>query len=108
MEPLLDRRDPASDPHAFTPRDYVPRRSRWPGLIGAAAIVVAVLGVTMWAQHDDARKAEAPLDKGARVTAPVQPGSDFPTAAPSTQEGNAGIAASDESKVATQPPPARQ
>lgn len=95
MEPLHDPNDRVSHN-----RTYTPKRSRWPGLLGAAAVVAAVLGVTMWAQHDDARKADAPPDKGAGVTAPAQPGTD-PGGSPAPTAG-------DPSKVATQPPPARQ
>ena len=104
MEPLHNPNDRA--PHTST---YNPKRSRWPGLIGAGAIVVAVLGVTMWAQHDDARKSAAPLDKGASVTAPAQPGTDNTGSANTSATGRSpGAAPSDESKVATQPPPSRQ
>ena len=109
MEPLHNPNDRA--PHANT---YTPNRSRWPGLLGAAAIVAAVLGVTMWAQHDDARKADAPLDKKASVTAPAQPstGNTASTGADTNANrataGNSDAAPSGESQVATQPPPARQ
>ena len=58
MEPLHNPNE-----HASRPSTYALRRSRWPGLLGAAAIVAAVIGVTMWAQNDDARKADAPLDR---------------------------------------------
>ena len=97
MEPLHNPSNRA--PHANI---YAPRRSRWPGLLGAAAIVAAVLGVTMWAQHDDARKAGAPLDKGASATIPTQPGIDNADANASSTPP------SDGSTVATQPSPQRQ
>jgi hypothetical protein len=88
--------EPLHNPNERAPRpsDYRPKRSRWPGLLGATAIVAAVMGVAMWAQHDDARK--APQDKGASVTVPAQPatGTNPPP--------------SDDSQVATQPAPARQ
>ncbi|HSW21545.1 MAG TPA: hypothetical protein VLJ62_02160 [Burkholderiaceae bacterium] len=108
MEPLRNPNERA--PHINT---YTPNRSRWPGLLGAAAIVAAVLGVTMWAQHDDARKIDAPLDKRANATAPAQPGADSTRSRSSVSNdsaagGNAGSASNDASKVATQPPPARQ
>jgi hypothetical protein len=99
MEPLHNPNDRAH--HTNT---YTPNRSRWPGLIGPAAIVAAVLGVTMWAQHDDARKTDALLDKKANVTAPAQPSADNTGAAGS----NTHAAPNTESQVATQPPPARQ
>jgi hypothetical protein len=92
MEPLHDLNDRASRPST-----YMPKRSRWPGLLGAAAIMAAVMGVAMWAQHDDARKAEAQLDKGASVAVPAQPGSETAQPAPSQ-----------DSQVATQPAPARR
>jgi hypothetical protein len=106
MEPLHNPNERA--PHINT---YTPNRSRWPGLLGAAAIVAAVLGVTMWAQHDDARKIDAPLDKGADATTPAQPGADTTGSSVSNNSapgGNADSASNDASKVATQPPPARQ
>ncbi|HEX6723498.1 MAG TPA: hypothetical protein VF107_18160 [Burkholderiaceae bacterium] len=90
--------EPLHNPNERAPRSstYTPKRSRWPGLLGATAIVVAVMGVAMWAQHDDARKAEAPQGKGASVTVPAQPGTG--TNPPPR----------DDSQVATQPAPARQ
>jgi len=106
MEPLHNPNDRA--PHTNT---YTPNRSRWPGVIGAAAIVAAVLGVTMWAQHDDARKIDAPLDKNASVMTPAQPSADN-TGNSAGNNGATGspadAAPSRESQVATQPPPARQ
>jgi len=104
MEPLRNPNERA--PHINT---YTPNRSRWPGLLGAAAIVAAVLGVTMWAQNDDARKADAPLDKRANATTPAQPGADHTGSSNNSSAGsNADTAPNDASKVATQPPPARQ
>ena len=104
MEPLHKPNERA--PHINT---YTPNRSRWPGLLGAAAIVAAVLGLTMWAQNDDARKADAPLDKRATATTPAQPGADpMGSSNNSAAGGNADTASNDASKVATQPPPARQ
>ena len=106
MVPLRNPNERAPHTHAYTPN-----RSRWPGLLGAAAIVAAVLGVTMWAQNDDARKADAPLDKRANATTPAQPGAGHTGSSVSnhsTAGGNADTASNDASKVATQPPPARQ
>jgi len=106
MEPLHNPNERA--PHINT---YTPNRSRWPGLLGAAAIVAAVLGVTMWAQNDDARKADAALDKRANATTPAQPGADNTGSSVNNHSaagGNADTASNDASKVATQPPPARQ
>ena len=105
MEPLRNPNERA--PHTHT---YTPNRSRWPGLLGAAAIVAAVLGVTMWAQNDDARKIDAPLDKRANATTPAQSGADNSGSVSndSATSGNADAASNDASKVATQPPPARQ
>lgn len=104
MEPL---HNPNRAPHTNT---YTPNRSRWPGLIGAAAIVAAVLGVTMWAQHDDARKADAPLDKKASVTTPAQSSTENTpsTGADANANRATDAAPSGQSQVATQPPPARQ
>ena len=105
MEPLHNSNDRA--PYIST---YTPKRSRWPGLLGAAAIVAAVLGVTMWAQHDDARKADAPLDKAANVRTAAQPGANDAGANTNPPGGtdSAGTPPSDGSKVATQPSPQRQ
>jgi hypothetical protein len=85
MEPLHNPND-----RAPRPSTYSPKRSRWPGLLGAAAIVAAVVGVAMWAQHDDAREAQSPQSNGANVSAPPHP------------------APSQDSRVATQPAPAQQ
>jgi hypothetical protein len=110
MEPLHNPNDRA--PHHTS--TYSPRRSRLPGLLGAGAIVAAVIGVTMWAQSDDARKAEAPLGKGAGATAPAQTGSDATNrSAAGTRNGSPGNdtthpAPGADGQVATQPPPARQ
>ena len=107
MEPL-----PISNKRASPSNTYAPHRPRWPGVIGAAAIVAAVLGVTMWAQHDDARKIGAPSDRRADVTAPAQAGSDETAgsrADPDSASGsNTDAARNDESKVAARQPAARR
>jgi hypothetical protein len=104
MEPLHNPNDRA--PYTST---YSPKRSRWPGLLGAGAIVAAVLGVTMWAQHDDARKADAPLDKSARATTPAQPASGPADAVANTPgSDSASTPPGDASKVAAQPSTQRQ
>lgn len=87
MEPLHNPNEGAPRPNT-----YAPKRSRWPGLVGAAAVVAAVIGVAMWGRHDDARKAET----GPGVTAPAQ-----------TSAVTANPASSQDSQVATQPVPAR-
>lgn len=92
MEPLHNPND-----RAPRPSTYSPERSRWPGLLGAAAIVAAVVGVATWAQHDDARTAEAPQGNGASVSVPAQPGADSTHPAPSQ-----------DSRVAAQPAPSQQ
>ncbi len=65
MEPPRNPND-----HATRPSTYTPHRSRWPGLLGAAAIVAVVVGVAMWLR-DDSPKAEAPADTSANMTAPA-------------------------------------
>jgi hypothetical protein len=92
MEPLHNPNDRASRSSTYTPK-----RSRWPGLLGAAAILAAVFGVAMWAQHDDARDAQARLDKkGTSTAVPGQPGAESAQPVPSQ-----------DSQVAAQPVPAR-
>jgi hypothetical protein len=108
MEPLHNPHERAHRTHTYTPQ-----RSRWPGLIGAAAIVAAVLGVTMWAQHDDARKMDAPPNARANVTTPAPAGADSTGNSASADtnsahRGNTDAAPNNGSQVATQPPPARQ
>jgi hypothetical protein len=66
MEPPRNPNDRANRPSTYTPH-----RSRWPGLLGAAAIVAAVVGVALW-MRDDAPK-EPPPDASASVTVPARP-----------------------------------
>ena len=50
---------PHPDPSSASPRaaSYRPQRARWPGLIGAAVIVAAVVALLAWSHHDGSRRA---------------------------------------------------
>ena len=92
MEPLDPRRDDAPRTTAYTPK-----RSPWPGLVGAAAVLAAVVAAVMFAKPNDSG---APLDKGASVT--------VPTSAPQANDNSNATQPRDDSKVATRPAPAQQ
>ena|SRR5512144_1183103 len=43
---------------------YRPQRARWPGLVGAAAILAAVVALVAWSRHDNSRHALGSSETG--------------------------------------------
>lgn len=73
MNPMEELNEPRRDaqPTAMSrPTTYQPKRSPWPGLLGAAVLVAAVAAVVAWNAGTD-NTPKAPVDIGATTPTPT-------------------------------------